>query len=463
MKRHTGNALSIVLSDIGRRGFGFLTFAYLARKLGPSDFGAINVGFTVLSYAAMTAAGGLTVFGTRAVARGEGAALAGPVAGARLLNSLALLAIVGCIMFAVPNAATAALILLFCLSLIPNALNLDWYFQGKEEMASIGAARTLSAATYFILVVALVRTPADLLLVAVAAVLGDSAAAAYLGVSFRRRFPAEPARPAFSGWKTLVLKSFPLGLGSLLAHLSVNLPPLVLGILMTNADAGIYSAAGKLVTFLLVVDRVVSTLLLPASARSFGQSPEALSRILNRSLKWMILIALPLCAGGSLLASRIIGLIFGDRFIASGGVFSVLVWFFLATLLHTVYTTGLIASGQEKLYGRIMMISAGIYLLLTVGLTFLYGPVGSAAAVVCSEAIAVVIMARRLAPFVRVGFPPSAAKALIATAGMALVLVLLPSVSLWLLIASAAAAYAALLVATGAIRRDDLAELRGSV
>jgi O-antigen/teichoic acid export membrane protein len=463
MKRHSRNFLSIIFSDLGRRGFGFLTFAYLARKLGPSDFGAINVGFTVLSYATMTAAGGLSVFGTRAVARGDAALLAGSVTGARLLNSLAVLVVIACIMLAVPNAVTATLILIFCLSLIPTALNLDWYFQGKEAMASIGAARTLSAAVYFVLVVALVRTPADILLVAVAAVIGDSAAATLLAVSFRRRFPAERLRPVVSGWKSLTLSSFPLGMGSLLAHVSVNLPPLVLGILMTNADAGIYSAAGKLVTFLLVIDRVISTILLPASARSFGQSVQALSGILNRSLKWMIIIALPLCAGGSILAGRIIGLVFGEQYIASGEVFSILIWFFLATLIHTVYTTGLIASGQEKLYGRIMLISAAIYLIFTVVLTMLYGPAGSAVAVVCSESIAVIIMARRLRPFVRIELHPSAVRALGAAAGMALSLYFIPPSSLWLSIVFAAVVYTGLLLATRAVGRDDISELMGAV
>jgi O-antigen/teichoic acid export membrane protein len=463
MKQHSRNFLSIIFSDLGRRGFGFLTFAYLARKLGPSDFGAINVGFTVLSYATMTAAGGLSVFGTRAVAKGEGAQLAGALAGARLLNSLAVLLIVGCILLAVPNAVTATLILLFCISLIPNALNLDWFFQGKEAMASIGAARTLSAATYFILVVALVRTPADIFLVAVAAVIGDSAAAALLAANFRRRFPSEGMRPVFSGWKSLTLNSFPLGMGSLLAHASVNLPPLVLGIVMTNSDAGIYSAAGKLVTFLLVIDRVISTILLPASARKFGQSAQALSGILNRSLKWMIIVALPLCVGGSILGGRLIELVFGERFLAAGEVFSVLIWFFLATLLHTVYTTGLIASGQEKLYGRIMMISAGIYLFFTVGLTILYGPAGSAAAVVWSEAIAVIIMARQLKPFVRIELPRSAAGSLAAAVGMAVALVLLSSFPLWLSIVACAIVYILLLFATRAIGRSDLTELLGTV
>jgi len=463
VKQLSKNLLSIVSSDLGRRIFGFLTFAYLARRLGPSDFGAINVGFTVLSYATMAAAGGLSVFGARAVARGDALQLAGPLTGARLINSFAVLALIACILPAIPNTVTAALILFFCISLIPNAFNLEWYFQGKEAMGSIGAARTLSAAAYFILAVVLVRTPADLFLVAVAAVAGDSLAALLLAVTVHRRYPGERLRPLFAGWKSLTLRAFPLGAGSLLAHVSVNLPPLVLGILMTNSDVGIYSAAGKLVTLLLVVDRVIATVLLPASARSFGRSADILSQMLNGSLKWMILIGLPLCTGGSILARRIMPLVFGDRYAAAGDVFSVLIWFFLATLLHTVYTTGLIASGQEKLYGRFMMISAAVYLCSTVGLTLLFGAIGSAAAVVGSEAVAVIIMARGLRRFVKLEVPASALKSILAAAAIAVVLFLLGSTGLWLSVVSGAAVYTLVLFATRAIGRNDIAELLGRV
>lgn len=463
MKQLSKNFLSIILSDLGRRTFGFFTIAYLARRLGPSEFGAINVGFTVLSYAAMTAAGGLGTFGARAVARGDPPQLAGSLTGARLLNSAVVLIFLACIMLAVPNKATAALSILLCISLIPNALSPEWYFQGKEAMGTIGAARTLSAAIYFILAVVLVRTPADLLLVAVAAVIGDSAAALLIAMSFRRRFPQERLRPVFSGWRSLTLKALPLGMGTVLAHASANLPPLVLGILMTNADVGIYSAAGKLVTFLLVVDRVIATLLLPASARSAGRSAEALSQMLNGSLKWMIIIALPLCTGGSILAHRIIPLVFGERYAAAGDVFSVLIWFFIATLLHTVCTTGLIAAGQEKLYGRIMMIGAAVYLCTTLGLTSLYGPIGAAVAVVCSESVTAVIMARSLARFVRLELPSAAMKSLAASAVMAVALFFLSPAGLWLSIASAAVIYSLVLIATRAISGNDLAGLAGRV
>src|ERR1041385_746062 len=95
MKRLSRNFLAIVLSDLGRRLLGFFTIAYLARRLGPSDFGAINIGFTILSYAGMAAMAGLGTFGARAAARGELGPVAAALTGARFVNSMLMLLVVG--------------------------------------------------------------------------------------------------------------------------------------------------------------------------------------------------------------------------------------------------------------------------------------------------------------------------------------------------------------------------------
>src|SRR5260221_2066567 len=128
-----------------------------------------------------------------------------------------------------------------------------------------------------------------------------------------------------------------IGGGSMLAQASINLPAIVIGILMTNADVGVYSAASKIVFFFLFVDRVAGTLLLPASSRLHASSPETLSSTLEVAVRWIVVIALPLCVGGMILAGTILPFVFGSQYEASVDVFRILIWFSLFTLLHTVY------------------------------------------------------------------------------------------------------------------------------
>ncbi|TLY32621.1 MAG: hypothetical protein E6K56_02790 [Ignavibacteria bacterium] len=308
-----------------------------------------------------------------------------------------------------------------------------------------------------------VRSSDDLLWVAAAAVVGDCAAAGILILSYHRMNPAVPLRPSFTEWKSLTLRAFPLGLGSILAQASLNVPPLVIGIVLTNADVGIYSAAAKLVGFLLMIDRVIATLLLPASARSYSRSAAALSEVLSGSLKLMIIVGLPLSIGGTILAPRILPLVFGPQYVSSGPVFGILAWFVFATLLHTLGTTGLIAAGQEKIYTRTMAIGAAVTVCSTLVLTAWFGIAGSAAAVVCSEIVTVMIMLRKLRNIVRLEIPGYGVKSLAAAGAMAAVLWPLASVNLTISVPMGLFVYTLVLFITRAISGTELAGLFRSV
>jgi O-antigen/teichoic acid export membrane protein len=456
MKRISKNVVSIVGSDIARRLMGFFTIAYLARKVGVADFGAINIGFTILSYALLVSSAGLSSFGVRAIARGESSTLVNIVTTIKLISSsgafilIALLAVV----FIADDQMTA-LVILFCLSLFPGAFLIDWYYQGKERMGVIGAVRIISAMLYLLLVLIFVHSPADILWVAVASVCGDIIATLVLWIYYRRREGGSKLYLSLQGWRSLIRQSLPIGGGSMLAAFSVNLPLIVLGVFLSNSDAGIFSAASKLVFFLLMIDRVLGTILLPASSRMHTQAPGVLPSSLGYALKWIMIIAVPVCAGGTILADRIIPLVFGAQYLPSVGVFRILIWFFLSTTLHTVYTSGLIAVGQEKLYALIMMMSAGLYLFSVVILTLIFGTQGTAMAMVLSEAATVVYMQYRLRRFIAVPFPASTWKVILSAIVMVIVLLFFSSLNVFAAVVFGAIIYFVVLFTSRGITADD--------
>lgn len=459
MKRLSANILAIVASDVGRRILGFLAVAYLARTVGPSGFGLVNIGFAVLSYALMVSGGGLPVYGARAIARGESPGIASSIAGVRLLVAAGvfLLVAAGAYLF-IPDTQAATVITVFCLSPFAGAFLFDWYFQGKEEMGMIGASRLVSAAVYLLFLVLFVRTPGEVVWVAIAAVAGDVMASMVTVARFQKETGAGLGLSVRDGAR-MFREAFPIGIGSIIAHMTVNLPTIVIGIFLTTADAGIYSAAGKLVAFLLVFDRLLSTLLLPASSRYFAESPEKLSAMLSTALRWVVRIAFPLCVGGTLLADRLIVLVYGDSYGAAADVLRILLWFLLLTMLHTIYTSGLIASGQERRYSRVMMLSAVCYLATVLFCTWRYGVAGSAVAIVVSELATLYMMGRESSQFVKITFDRTALAAAGAAVGMGSALAFLPLMPVLLSIAIGASLYTILLIALRGIRWQEISVL----
>ncbi len=460
MRQLSRNFLSIIVSDILRRLLGFLAIAYLARTIGTAGFGLVSIGFTVLSYALIVSSAGLTTFGIREIAQGGGKESVNTITGFRMMAGVFVYTIVVIVVkLVVADELTARFIVFLCFSLIANAVLLDWYFLGKERMAVVGLSRILSASVYLLVLIIFVHSGQDIIWVAIGAVTGDSLAAIMLMILHKRengdlRMQFEPGALRSLAGKSLVLSG-----GNILASLTVNLPPLVLGIMLTITQVGVYSAASKLVFFLLMLDRVSSVLLLPAASRLQADSPEKLSNRLGIAVKWIVATTLPLSIGGTLLAGKLISIVFGVQYADAGSIFQVLIWYFFFTMLHTVFTSGLIAIGKEKLYTKTMVVSVLLYCCSVVVCTKLFGTIGAAAAMAGSEAVTLLLMWTQFHRFVKVEGSRYILRTLPAAVIMGVVVYMLPSVHLIASISTGGIVYCVMMFVTRAVKKSDIEEL----
>lgn len=460
MKRLSRNFLSIIGSDVARRVLGFFTVAFLARTVGTAGFGAINIGFTIFSYALSISSAGLGSMGTRAIARGEDDSMVSRIVSLRLVSgSIAFIIVTVVAIVFISNSTTVFLVVVFCAALFVHAFFLEWFFQGREEMGIVGFGRALSAAGYLAVVLAFVHSPESIVWVAIASGIGDLLATCTLLIVLRRRNNETRIRFTLVGWKALLRQAFPIGIGGMMANISVNFPLIAIGIILSNSDVGVYSAANKMVVFLLMFDRVIATLLLPASARLHAQSHDALSMTLTDALRWIVIIAIPISIGGLVLADRIVPMVFGEQYQSAVLVFRILIWFFFFTMIHTVYSSGLIAIGKEKMYGTLMVISGLLYaVLVTVG-TIYFGVMGAAIAVVVAEAATLLLMRRRFQQFVSLHIPRTILSAILCGVLMGVVLVWLPPLHVILAVLLGAVMYVVLLFVTRGITVNDVSNI----
>jgi polysaccharide transporter, PST family len=431
MKRLSKNLLSLFSADMARRLFGFISVAYLARVFGKEGFGAVNLGFAVLAYAMVLSAAGFPTLGTKKIAQGESPELVGRVIGSRLIvTNIVLLVVAFIVLTMVPNATIAWLIILFSCAVLPQIFFVDWFFQGKETLGIVSAARVMQSIIYLAIVLVFVRTINDIKWVAIGSIAGECAASALLFIRFRikHRDVHIHIKPSLH----LLKQSIPLAVGIVLTTLVINYPPLALGVFTTTANVGTFSAASKLVYFLLMGDRILVLLLLPASARKYSDSPEAFNRMLSDAMRWILIISLPIAVGGILTANQLIAIIYGVEYNSSVAVFQVFIWYFFITMIHTVYSAGLIGVGEDKSYGKIMLMTAFVYLVGVTAGVCLFGAIGAAFGVVVSESISVLLMKRSLQRVVSLCPPEKILRVFISAATMAVcVAVVIPYGLLW--------------------------------
>ena len=431
MKRFSKNLLSLFTADIARRLFGFISVAYLARVLGKEGFGAVNVGFAVLAYVMVLSAAGFPTLATKKIAQGESPELVGSVIGSRLITTLTVLLVTALVVLTtIQNTTIAGLIILFSCAVLPQIFFVDWFFQGKETLEIVSASRVAQAIVYLAVVLIFVRTINDILWVAAGSIAGESLASLLLLIRFRTAYPGVHVRIKPS--LRLSTQSVPLAVGIIMTTLVINYPSIALGIFTTTSNVGTYSAASKLVYFLLMGDRILVLLLLPASARKYSDSPETFTRMLTDAMRWIFIISLPVAVGGILIANKLIAIIYGMEYSSSVAVFQVFIWFFFITMLHTVYTAGLIGVGGEKSYGKIMLVTAFTYLVCVTAGAYLFGAIGAAFGVVISECASVLLMKRALQRIIPIHPPKKMLRAVLSVIIMAMsVAAVLPYGLLW--------------------------------
>ena len=396
MKRPLKNLSYLFGADVLSRLLGFLATTYLARKLGVDSFGMVGFALAALSYGLVGCDLGLLKLGTREVAkdRTQAQAYARGVVGLRLI--LAVIAFTGVCVFAllVPRSETTKmLIFAYALALFPSAMLLEWLFQGVEEMEHISISRLILYVVYLALVVIVIRGPEDLLRVPFLWLVGNVASALYLLIAYRFRIGRFALGFDLRFWGLLLQGALPLGIGTVLSQLYVNFGPLALGLVSTNEATGLYTAAFRLLFFLLVVDRMFYAVVFPIVARKVQasgpltaeQAYQQSALTMQRLAKLVLLISLPIAACTTSLAQPLMTLLFTEKFSAAGPVLGIMAWLVVTTTLNSLYAYGLIAVGREREYARNIGLGALTVVVLTGPLVSLLNARGAALALVLGE------------------------------------------------------------------------------
>lgn len=220
----------------------------------------------------------------------------------------------------------------------------------------------------------------------------------------------------FAFWKALLKKSFPFALMLVFTGLYLNLDTVLLSFFKGDQAVGLYNAANRLVLAGKMIPGVLIASLFPIMSESSKKSKQEFDRILGKSLTLMFSLALPLSLGTTLLSSKIINLLYGDKF--SGSVLSlqILIWGLFCMYLSCVTGYSLITKGHQKINTAITGIGLVISLVLNFSLIQRFSHLGTSIAILITEVFVMasgMLYARKflgfdfkllIAPFSKVAF-----------------------------------------------------------
>jgi O-antigen/teichoic acid export membrane protein len=403
MRRLPKNFMALFLSDIASRVFGFIATVYVARLLDVAGFGIIGYGMTFLTYALLFANPGLTTIGAREIAkRSSNKEIISDILGLRIACAAVILIICLVACYFIPGAsATKRVIMIYLLVLIPHALLLEFVFQGREEMGSIGLSRVLNYGVYLILLCILFRNSDQILQVPIAFLIGYCAASLFLVFVFLLKYRSFNIRFSTHAWRALCTAAIPVGLATIFNQVALNMPVLVLGALHSKTAAGLYYAGFKIVVMLLIVERVSYYLFFPIISRHYTHAPDKLRSTFSFFTRFLFSVTIPIALFGGVYATKIILFIYGSSYYEAVTVFRILLIYFLITPINTIFGYGLIALDREKKFLKVIACtSAGAVVLIIISSIF-YGASGAAVALAIAEIAAIFMMYQELRSAVR--------------------------------------------------------------
>lgn len=462
------NFAALSLGQLASRFLSFLASVHLAKALGADGLGQLLILTSILAYAASLVDFGLTKFGPVKVGRADGPLdeLVSNVVMLRLLVAVPVLLILLVVTLISPlSAAQKMMAALYVLSIIPNVFDLGWVFIGTRWAMPTAVCNMISQMLYAAGVVLFVKSPQQIEIVPAIFLCSNFALVAAQLLFFAAKFRFRFKRPEFPLIKELGIASLPLMGSSVVGSILVNFEILVTGACLNASASGLFGAASKITAMLIMLAGSYFAVLAPLIARAYRSGRSPLEELLKVSLKLTTALSIGVVAGGLVLSSSIIQLLFGPDFQAATGAFQILIFSFGLIAISRNYRMCLIATGHQSVDFKVVSLSALVTVITCPLMVMIFGILGAA----CVAVLAEVILLAGFATAIRrldlsVPFLPYVWKPLVCASIMSVCLFIWPNMPALLRIAEGATIYIVVLLLLNVTSLSEVREfLSGSL
>jgi O-antigen/teichoic acid export membrane protein len=189
-------------------------------------------------------------------------------------------------------------------------------------------------------------------------------------------------------------ESLPFGLTGSFITIYYMVSSVLLQAMVSTEAVGYYNAAYKMVLFLGFIPTELFGAVFPVSSRLFTSSKDTLRFLFERSLKYLIIFAIPIGIGTTLLADRLIVLVCGPGFVLAGPALAVLIWSEVFIFINMALGNMLNSINRQTVITKQTALSAVVNVALNIAVIPYFGYIGACAVTVITEAIALVFLYR---------------------------------------------------------------------
>lgn len=359
--------------------FPIITFPYITRVLGADNIGKINFSNSIVNYFLLIAALGVSSYAIR-----EGAALRKDrqrineflrqIFSINLVTMvIAYILLAFTLIVSTKIRSYSTIVLIQSLNVFFTVIGVEWVYSIYEDYLYITVRTILVQVISLILTFVFVRGADDYVTYVWISVLASGGANLinfFYAFKYCRLIPTAHMQIA-KHLKPMII----LGCNTLAVTIYVNSDITILGFMKDDYCVGIYSNAVKIYT---VVKQIINALIivaLPRLSALYGNGEyKEYNRLIEKVLKALTLLLLPVVTGLILLSDETVVLISGPKYAAGAASLRILSIAIAFSILASFFTTAiLLPRKKEKYILKATMISA----LVNIGLNFILIPVFS--------------------------------------------------------------------------------------
>ena len=388
----------LFVNHIARYGLGFLIELWMARRLGPQQFGLYNYAIALVALLAPVSTLGMNNIIVRDIVRDPssrdetlGTAFSLRLAGALLTWPAIILAVSllrpgdGLVRWMAGIIAAGAVFQAFD--------TIEYWFQSQVKSKFTVLAKTSAFIVVAALRGALIQMNAPLMAFAYAALLELILGAIGLVIAYRRieggllKWRASLARAG-----SLLRDSWPLLLSWVSIMVYMKIDQVMLGEWSGDRAVGIYSVAVRLSEVWYFIPMIICGSVLPSIVEAKKISERLYLQRLQRLFNLLSMIACAIAIPMTFLSGWLLTLLFGESYAEAGPVLAVHIWAGVSVFLGVAKESYLVTEGLTRFSFVTALCGAVINVALNLYLIPAYGPMGAAVATVIAYSSAGVLI-----------------------------------------------------------------------
>lgn len=261
-------------------------------------------------------------------------------------------------------------------------------------------------------------------------------------------------------WKYILIRALPLSIAVIFSTIVFKIDTVMLSVMKGSIVVGWYIAACNIMQTIMFIPAAFTVSIFPLLSTFHVSSKESLQTTYQKSFKYLNIVGIPIAVAITLLADKIILIMYNSEFIPSVLALKIIIWTIPFLFLVMMFGNMFVSINKENLLLKILFVAMIFNIVSNLILIPQFSYVGSAILTVISEIIIFVMCFYFLSKFVcKIEFVDTLIKPVLASGIMGLFILSL-KINLLLLIPTSVFIYFSVLIILKTFTKDDIKLVR---